>query len=97
MELVEVRNDKRWEHDEEKNVTEKEVTREETELGNLAKEFTAWLRHRVPTHVVPFTSPPGDVGSICLELTGECKRYDKLVNEALNSQSSNHAEECLGE
>jgi len=97
VKLVEVRNDKRREHDEEKNVTKEEITREETKLGNLAKEFTARLRHRVPTHVVPFTSPPGDVCSICLELTSECKRYNKLIDEALNSQSSNHAEECLGE
>ena len=43
MNLVKVRNGKRWQHDEQKDVSEKEVPREKAELGNLAKEFTAWL------------------------------------------------------
>lgn len=97
VESVNVRNQEWWCHDEKQNVTQTEVRCEVTELGNLAKEFTAGLCHRVPTHVVPFTGPPGNVGAVSPELTSQSESNDELVDETLDGHRGNHAGKTSGE
>jgi len=91
MELVGVGDGESGQHEEENDVAQNEVGSEITQLGNLAKELTARLGQRMPPHVVPFTGPPGDVGFIMLELTGQSQGNDQLVNEALDRHDRNQA------
>ena len=77
-------------------MTEDKVAGKQTEFDNLAQEFTARLRHRVPTHVIPFTRPPCNVGIVASELTGQSKSDDELVDKALDSDHGNHTEDCSG-
>ena len=72
-------------------MSQNEVGSEEPKLGDLAKELTARLGESVPPHGVPFTSPPGDVGGIALELASESQRDDELEEEALNGDHGDHA------
>lgn len=96
MELVNIRNDEEWQHDEENDMTEDEISCKHAELGDLAQELTPWLGHGVPSHVIPFACPPSNVGTIRLELTSERERDDELVEEALKSHDSNHAQNGFG-
>lgn len=91
VELVGVGNGQSRQHKEKNDVTQDEIGSEVTQLGNLAQEFTARLGEGVPTHVVPFTSPPSDVGLIVLELTGKGERNNQLVDEALDGHGGDHA------
>lgn len=92
MELVHEGNAEGWQHEEKKKVTQNKVGREVTQFGDLTQELTARLRDGVPTHAVPFSSPPGDVGLIVLELTSQCQANYQLVDEPLNGNHGNHAE-----
>ena len=76
MEFVDVRYAKRGQHKEEKDMPENEIRSEHSELGDLADKFTSWLRDRVPSHGVPFSSPPRNVARILLELTCETQSND---------------------
>ena len=49
VELVNVRNAQRRKHDEEQDVTEHEVGREEAHLCDLTEELTAGLGQSVPS------------------------------------------------
>lgn len=95
MELVNVRNEEGWQHEEQDEVAEDEVSSEEAHFGDLAQEFTSWLRERVPTERVPFASPPCYVGGVRAEFSGERKGNDELVDEALNGDNGNHAQQSL--
>lgn len=96
VELVGVRNGKGRQHEEKNDVAQNEVGGKITQLGDLAQEFTSRLGHGVPTHTVPFAGPPSDVRLVVLKLTGQGKRDNELVNEALNSHGRNHAGDGSG-
>lgn len=49
----------------------------------------------MPTHRVPFTSPPCDVGGVGLEFSGQAKGNDQLEDKALESNGRNHSKKCL--
>lgn len=91
MEPVRIWDQQDWKHEEEQDVPQDEVGSEEPKLGDLAKELATRLGECVPSHGVPFTSPPGDVGGIALELTSKSQRDDELEDEALDSDHSDHA------
>ena len=95
--LVGVRNQQDRKHEEEKDVTKDKVCGEEAQLGDLAEELTTRLRDRVPSHGVPLSCPPGNVGSVSLELTSESKSDDKLEHESLDSDNSDHTRQSSGE
>jgi len=90
MELVRIRNQQDWKHEEEKDMSQNEVGGEHSQLSNLAEEFTTRLADSVPSHGVPFTSPPSDIGGIGLEFSSKGERDDELEDESLNSDHSNH-------
>lgn len=91
MEGVDIGDGKGREHGEQENVAKEEVIGEITEFGDLAQEFTSGLRKRVPTHVIPFSGPPSNIGLIVLEFTSQCERNDHLVDESLESHGSDHS------
>lgn len=97
VELVDVGDQNDREHDEEKEVTEEEIRGEHAQLSNLAKELTSRLGQCVPTHSVPFTSPPSDVRGVGLEFTSEGQSDDELEEEALDSDDGDHTRQGLGE
>ena len=45
MELVDIRNTQGWEEDEHDDVSQDEISSEEAQFGDLAKEFSSGLRH----------------------------------------------------
>lgn len=67
-----------------------EVSSKETKFGNLAEEFTTRLGDGVPSHGVPLSSPPGDVGGVRLEFSSQCQSDDELVDKSLNGDDSDH-------
>jgi hypothetical protein len=77
-------------HEEKQDVAEDEVGSEHAQLSDLAEEFTTRLRNRVPSHCIPFSGPPGNVGGISLELTSEGKSDDELEEESLDGDNSDH-------
>ena len=91
MELIGIGNQQDRKHKEEQDMSQNEIGSEESKLGDFAKEFTARLGECVPSHRVPFTSPPGNVGGVSLELTSESKGDDELEEETLNGDHSDHA------
>ena len=97
VELVDVRDAKSRQEDEQNEVPEDKVGGEETQLGNLAKELTARLGHGVPAHGIPLTRPPCNVRLVRLELTSESKRDDQLEDESLERHDGDHAQESLSE
>ena len=97
VEFVGVRDQQDRKHEEEQNVTEDKVGGEHAKLSDLAEEFTTRLRECVPAHRVPLSSPPGDVGGVSLELTGEGAGDDELEEEALNGDNSDHSRQSPGE
>ena len=97
VKLVNVWDEESWNHEEEQQMSQAEISGKVTKLGNLAEEFTTWLRHTVPSHRVPFTGPPSDVGSVSAELTSESESDDELVDETLDGHNSNHTQKSLGE
>jgi hypothetical protein len=96
MEGVDIGNGEGWEHDKQKNMAEEEIVGEITEFSDLAQEFTSRLRECVPSHVVPFSSPPCNIGLIVFEFTSQCERNDDLVYEALESHRSDHSRDGSG-
>jgi hypothetical protein len=73
MGLVDERYKDRWGQYKQEEMSKEEVGRPERQLDNLDDEFTGRLGHDVSTEptTVPFPSPPGAVGLIVLELSGE--------------------------
>lgn len=96
VELIHVRNAQGRQHDKQNEVTQDKVRREITQFGNLAKELTARLGHGVPSHAVPFSSPPSDVGLIMLELTSQGQGDDELVDEPLDGSHGDHTKNTPG-
>src|SRR5690242_1419008 len=90
VELVGIGDHQDWEHKEKQDVSQDEIGSEEPKFGDLAEEFTARLGECVPSHGVPFTGPPGNVGSVGLELTSERKCDDELEEETLDGHHSDH-------
>ena len=97
MEGVDVRDQERGKHEEQQQVTQAEVRREVSQLSDLTQELTARLREAHPSHAVPFTGPPSNVGRVGSELTSEGQSNDKLVDETLDGDHSNHTRKSLGE
>lgn len=97
MELVDVRNTNCWQHDEEQDVAEDEVGREEAHLSDLAEEFTTRLGESVPSKRVPLAGPPCYIRGIGAEFSGQGKGDDELVEETLDGDDSNHTSKRLGE
>ena len=64
MSFVNIRNAKGGKHEEQKNVAENEVCSEQAKFRDLAEKFATGLRDRMPAQVVPFPSPPCDVGGV---------------------------------
>ena len=96
MKLVHVGNAKGRQHDEQDQMTQNEVGSEVTQFSDLTEEFTTGLRNGMPTHAVPFTGPPGNVGLVVLEFTSQGQRNNKLVDEPLNGCHGYHAENTTG-
>ena len=84
-------------HEEQEHMTKDEVRSEEAHLGHLTKQLTAGLGHRVQTQSVPFPGPEGDVASISLELSSECKVDNELVEPSLDGDDGDHAQKRLRE
>ena len=97
MDLVRPWNDERNNHEEHDEVAEQEVGPKKAKLCDFAQEFASWLRHRVPSHAVPFAGPPSNVCGVTLEFPCEGQGNDQLVNEALNGNGSDDTNENLGE
>ena len=97
MEGVDVRDQERGKHEEQQQVTQAEVRREVSQLSDLTQELTARLREAHPSHAVPFTGPPSNVGRVGSELTSEGQSNDKLVDETLDRERGDHANKHLGE
>lgn len=97
MELVGIGDEQNWQHEEQQDVSKDEVGSEETKLGDLAEEFTTRLGDCVPSHSVPLSSPPGNVGGVSLELTSQCQSNDELEEESLNGDDSDHTRQGSGE
>jgi len=97
MEGVDVRDQERRKHEEQQQVTQAEVRREVSQLSDLTQELTARLREAHPSHAVPFTGPPSNVGRVGSELTSEGQSNDKLVDETLDRERGDHADKHLGE
>ena len=93
MKFVDVGDAENWQHDEHQRVAKDKVGSEQAELGDLANVFSTWLRHRMPSHRVPFTSPPGDVGGVLLELASQRQRNDQLEDKSLQGNHGNHAQQ----
>lgn len=72
-------------------MSQDEVGSEHAKLTDLAEELTTRLRHSMPAHGVPFAGPPGNVGSVSLELSSQCKRNDELEDESLDGNDGDHA------
>jgi hypothetical protein len=97
VELVNVWHQQRRQEQEENDVTQPEVGREETHLGDLAEEFTAGLRKGVPSKSVPLASPPCYVGRVGTEFTRQCQSDDDLEEQSLKGDNGNHTENGLRE
>jgi len=96
VDLVDHGNQESWKHDEEENVSEDEIACEVAQLGDFAKELAAGLRYAVPTHAVPFASPPSNVGRVRLEFTSQGQADNEFVNKALNREHCDHTKKGLG-
>lgn len=97
MELVDIWDAERWQHDKKQQVSQDEIRSEVTKLSDLAKEFTPRLGNRMPAHTVPFASPPSDVRLIMLELSGQREGDDELVYKTLDSSHGDHSEDTSRE
>lgn len=97
MSLVDLWDGNNRQHDEKKNMAEDEIASEHSKLRDLAKEFTSGLRHRMPSHGIPFTSPESDVRRVVLEFSCQSQGDDELVDKSLNGSGSDHAKQGLGE
>jgi len=86
--------DGRREH-EQQNVSQQDITTPETHLDDLDDEFTSGLRHDMvaETTAGPFTSPPGQVGLVVLELSGEEHGNENLVDGALDGDDGDQSED----
>ena len=97
VELVNIGNEKHWQHEEEQNVSEDKVGSEIAKLSDLAKVLTAGLGDGVPTKCIPLASPPRNVRCVRLELASEGQRNDELVDETLDGDDGDHSQQSLGE
>lgn len=97
VDFVYVRQYNDRKHYEEDQVPEDKISRKQAEFGDLAEIFSPRLRKRVPSHIVPFPVPPGNVGGIGLELASESKGDDQLQDESLERNDCNHAKQRLRE
>lgn len=96
MEGVDIGNGEGREHGKQENMAKEEIVGEITKFSDFAQELTSRLRKGVPTHAVPFSGPPCNIGLIVLEFTGQSEGNDHLVEEALESHSSDHARDGSG-
>lgn len=84
-------------HYEEEKVAKYKVSGKESQFGDLAEIFSPGLGERVPSHIVPFPVPPGNVGGIGFELAGQSKGNDQLQYESLECNDRDHAKQRLRE
>ena len=87
VELVDVWDGDDWKHEEEQEVSQDEICREHAQFGDFAKIFSTRLREGVPTHGVPFASPPSDVCRVGSELASQSKGDDQFEDESLESDN----------
>ena len=80
-------------------MTKNEIGREEAKLRDLAEVLTPWLSPGLPAHSVPvpLPVPKGNIRCVRFKLTRQSQCDDAFVDETLNGQRCNHAEERLGE
>lgn len=97
MTLVNVWNTQGRKHENQDDMAEDEVSSKHAEFSDLAEEFTARLRQRMPTHAVPFTSPPGNVSIILSEFSCQGKANDEFEDKSLDGSDSNHSSKCTAE
>lgn len=91
MELVNVWDAEGRKHQEENYMAQNKVGSKVAKFSNLTEELATRLRHRVPTHVVPLSCPPSDIGLVMLEFSGQCERDDQFVDKSLNGSHGNHS------
>jgi len=73
------------------NMSKDKICREHSKFRDLTQQLTTRLRDSMRSKTIPLSVPECQIALVCLELSGEGKRDDKLIKPSLNRNHRNHS------